>query len=167
MYNATTQWGITNSLNDTINNICWLDGNIWRDVGSGFGAESNAFAIYQNELYIGGGFEYAGDSLVNGIAKWIPGSLGVNEAAIEKLALKITPNPAKDEVELELYFKKETELKVHLSDVNGKEIAEEEFSGNGKIVHKINTSSLVSGVYVFSVYDKQMLLGSSKVVIER
>ncbi|MBL0339513.1 MAG: T9SS type A sorting domain-containing protein [Bacteroidetes bacterium] len=166
LYNATTQWGITNSMNDTINNICWLDGNIWRNVGAGFDAEANAFAIYQNELYIGGGFQYAGDSLVNGIVKWIPGSLGVEESVKENKVLKITPNPAKDEVLLELNLKKQTKLRLQISDINGKKIKEDDFEGNGTIIYKVNITSFVSGVYIFSVYDENELIGSEKVIIK-
>ncbi len=156
-----------NSVGDTIKYLGWYDGVNWNPVPGGLSSSGHVLYEFQNELYVGGGFEYASDSIVNGIAKWIPGSLGVNETSTEKQVLKITPNPAKDEVELEFYLTKETELKLQITDINGKEIKEDEFSGNGKIITKINTSSFKAGVYVFSVYDKQNLLGSSKVVIER
>lgn len=167
LYNASVHNGIVNSLGDTINYLTWFDGIDWKPIPGGLSSTGQVLYEFQNELYVGGYFQYAGDSLVNGIAKWIPGSLGVNESSIEIQVLKITPNPGKDEVVLELYLTKETELKLQITDINSKEIKEEEFSGNGKIIHKINTSWFVSGVYVFSIYDKQKLLGSSKVVIHR
>lgn len=167
LYNTNALGSAINANGDTLKYISWFDGVNWNPLLGGLSSSGLTLLEFQNELYVGGYFQYAGDSIVNGIAKWIPGSLGMNESAIEKPALKITPNPAKDEVELEFYLTKETELKLKITDINGKEIKEDEFSGNGKIITKINTSSCVSGVYVFSVYDGLQLLGSEKVVIER
>jgi len=151
---------------DTIKYLGWFDSVNWNPVPGGLSSSGLTMYEFQNELYVGGAMLYAGDSIVNGIAKWIPGSLGLNESAIEKPSLKITPNPAKDDVEMEFYLTKETALKLLITDINGKEIKEEEFSGNSKIIHKVNTSAFASGVYLFSVYDGLQLLGSGKVVVE-
>jgi len=64
-------------------------------------------------------------------------------------------------------LKKQTKLRLQISDLNGKKVKAEAFSGNGKIAYKVHTSLFASGVYVFSVYEGQQLLGSGKVVIER
>ncbi len=167
LYNATTQYGLVNSLGDTIKNICWLEGNIWRDVGGGLNAEANAFMEFQNELYVGGHFTHAGDSLVNGIAKWVPGSLGVGAVTDERLPVKVIPNPAKDEVILEMNFNKPMELELLVTDSNGKTLHRESISGNGQYMHKVNTTEFLSGLYMFSFYEGNKLLASKKVMIQK
>jgi trimeric autotransporter adhesin len=167
LYNATTQYGIVNALGDTIKNLAWFDGFNWLDVGGGLDAEATVMAVFNNQLYIGGYFTHAGDSLVNGIAKWIPGSLGVEENGEDKFPFKIMPNPAKDEVMIELSLNKPMNLILQVTDSNGKNIFNESFSGNGTVIHKINTSDYHSGIYVFSIYENTKLLGIEKVVIQR
>jgi hypothetical protein len=165
LYNASTQYIAINSLGDTIEYLAWFDGINWRPVPGGVSSTALCLFNYQGELYAGGAFEYAGDSLVNHIAKWIPGSLGIQYPAGEKLALKITPNPAKDEVFLEFVQGKPTVLTLMVTDPGGKTVLSEQFSVNDK--HIVNTSGFVSGVYFFSVYQNDKLVASEKVVISK
>jgi hypothetical protein len=168
LYNLTIASDAVNSNGDTINHFAWFDGVNWNPVPGGeLSSRGNCFTIYQNELYIGGSFQYAGDSLVNGIAKWIPGSLGTGEVPEGKMPMKIMPNPAKDEVVLELNLQKPAKLELQVSNVSGKIILNETLSGNGAVIHKIKTSEFTSGIYMFSVYENNKLIGSEKVVIQK
>jgi hypothetical protein len=167
LYNASTQYYAVNSNGDTIKYIAWFDGFDWQPVPGGLDASGLCLAEFQGELYVGGTFTYAGDSVVNGIAKWIPGSLRIGENSEAKLPMKVMPNPAKDEVIIEMNLKKQMSLKLQVTDANGKTILSEEFSGNGTINYKVNTSEFTSGIYVVSVYEDKRLLGSEKVVIQR
>ncbi|HEX5002640.1 MAG TPA: T9SS type A sorting domain-containing protein [Bacteroidia bacterium] len=167
LYNTSTQYYAVNSNGDTIKYIAWYDGVNWNPVPGGLSSTGNCFAIYQNELYVGGYFQYAGDSLVNGIAKWIPGTLGIHEVKSDKLHMQIVPNPAKEDVMLQLDFKKQMMLNLIITNIEGKKIEEINLSGNGKIIHHLNTSGLKSGVYIFSVNDGNELLSSEKIIISR
>ncbi len=167
LYNASSQSQAVNSFGDTIKYMAWFDGTNWNPVPGGLDATGNGFAIFQNELYVGGHFTHAGDSLVNGIAKWVPGSLGVGAVTDERLPVKVIPNPAKDEVILEMNFNKPMELELLVTDSNGKTLHRESISGNGQYMHKVNTTEFLSGLYMFSFYEGNKLLASKKVMIQK
>lgn len=165
LYNATTQYGLVNSLGDTIKNICWLEGNIWRDVGGGLNAEANVFVEFQNELYIGGHFTYAGDSLVNGIAKWIPGSLGVEENAEDKTLIKIMPNPTKNKISLSFGKPLNERVDVSIYNAKGEMILRKQFSNVQEQVTLDLPVASKSGMYMCKITGKGFEM-SGKFVIE-
>lgn len=166
LYNTSVHDIGINIFGDTIKYLGWFDGVNWRPVPGGLSATGEVLYEFQNNLYVGGYFQYAGDSVVNGIAKWIPGALGISETQTEKTILKVTPNPSKDEVEIELFLANETKIKLRISDMGGKVLKEEEISGKGKINQKVNLSSFSSGIYLFSVVKDGLILTSRKVIIE-
>jgi hypothetical protein len=165
LYNASTQYIAINSLGDTIKYIAWYDGVNWRPILDGLTIPATDFFEYQGELYVGGGFEYTGDSLVNHIAKWIPGSLGAQECTSELPKMRITPNPARDEVIVEIVLNNPVGLQLIVMDSNGKVVLKDELPQNSKYSMLVNTSGWISGVYFFSVNDNKNRLGSEKVVI--
>src|SRR5262249_46353317 len=60
----------------SVNGLAQWDGTSWSDVGSGvtradyYSPQVNALAIYNGDLIVGGTFKMAGDTIVNGIARW-------------------------------------------------------------------------------------------------
>lgn len=55
--------------NQPANSIAYYNGTAWTASGAGIDGAVNAFAVYNGELYVAGCFTYAGDQIVNGIAR--------------------------------------------------------------------------------------------------
>jgi hypothetical protein len=168
LYNGTTQSQAVNSNGDTLKYISWYDGINWNPMSGGLDGTCHTFESFGGDMYIGGTFTHAGDSVVNGIAKWIPGSIGVEEQIeSEKFKMKVMPNPAKDEVKLEMNLKNGTKLKIEIMDVKGKLVFNDMLFVNGTVNYMIDTSKYNSGTYLISIYQDEILIGSEKVLIQR
>jgi Secretion system C-terminal sorting domain len=167
LYNASNQYIAVNSLGDTIEYVAWFDGLNWNPVPGGVSATALRMLPYKNELYFGGAFEFAGDSLVLGIAKWHPGSLNQFEISQNSANIQLTPNPSLGEVlfEVELRNFVPTSLLVQIIDSKGAIVFNENFVAQGLLSKSLNISTLGQGMYTLTVINEKKYLGSKNLII--
>jgi len=81
--------------------------------------------------------------------------VGIEDAIANSIGLKVYPNPASAEVTV-FAGNTDQELVVEISNVIGTQVLRSVApSVNGKIEHKLNTTSLSQGVYLLTVKGKQ------------
>lgn len=78
--------------------------------------------------------------------------LGKEEKKLEKQALKVYPNPAKDEIQLQYHTEVKT-IYFMLNDAFGRIVKEGEMPATGSL--KISIGELENGVYILSIIDQK------------
>lgn len=151
----------------TLRYICNWDGNTWDDAGGGVNAEVFSLCVYQDDLYAGGGFsECGGQNGIYWLAKYHT-PVGVEEFEVQSSKFKVYPNPAKNEITIELteQLPQATKLNLCLYDNLGKEVLCEAIANSQK--QTINTSCLSKGFYLARLFDeKHNSLAVQKIVVE-
>ncbi len=83
--------------------------------------------------------------------------------------IKLSPNPAKDFIELNYELTNQQNIKLKIIDIQGQVIAEEHLGqlDKGRHSHRINTSSFVSGTYFLQVLNKEGQFENKRFVVIR
>lgn len=91
-------------------------------------------------------------------------SVGIEDASLLYQPYSIYPNPAKDELMIDLSSWKDEDLDVYFYTINGAEVAHEQI--NGKTINTIDVSNLIAGTYLVTIVGADgMAKGSKKVVL--
>jgi hypothetical protein len=167
IYNLTTQSGLPNINGDTINYLAWFDGANWNPVPRGLDAGGYEMDIYQGELYVGGVFSHAGDTLVNGISNWIPGSLGIASPTESRFDWKLFPNPTNEYMILELDTEFKGNINLEFNDINGKRALLKEFNADESTQQHFSLSHLANGTYIVNLFQNNRKVDSKTIVISR
>ena len=143
-------------------NIARWDGEKWCGLGSEFNNRIFVAEEFDNDLYLGGGFEYIGQDTFYNIAKWIGGdyadTCGVIisstlESKTRLLKFELFPNPVNNK----LFFLVEHELHDHLFkvliyDIYGQLIlTQQDFNLN----EELDVSNLSSGTYILQLRNQE------------
>ncbi len=133
-----------------------------------------ALEVYNGNLYVGGYFSKVDTTTVNYIACYgnsCPGTpitltlpyTGVYESQKENLKFKVYPNPAKQEINIEVTEPKNKEYMVRIYNPAGIKIMEQQFFRQTKIF----TTGFSKGVYLVQVCEKDgKICHTKKEVIE-
>lgn len=144
--------------------LAYFDGVKWTPV-TGPNESITSLAVYNDELYVGGGFDSVGTKKVNYIAR-LSMPVGVEELDVRNSKFKVYPNPAKNEITIELteQTQQTTKLNLCLFDNLGKEILCEAITNIKQ--QTINTSCISKGIYLAHLFDeKRNSLATQKIVI--
>jgi hypothetical protein len=111
---------------------------------------------------IGGRFtHYQGEPYLN-LIKLIPSTVS-NVDRDFPIKTKIYPNPAKDQITLELSNPRQLRVQaVVISDLSGRTVATFPWQGD---TQTIDTGQLASGVYLLQMRNKETILGVEKLVV--
>lgn len=148
---ATGQDKFVNNSGDSINYIGMFDGNDWQPLGKGLDNAGLALAVYKDELYVGGYFDKAGDSVAHKIARWYMPPVTTNNT--EKTNnIKISPNPFKEKICITNLPPTYTTASV--TDITGREIYSQSLN-TFQTQQEICLDKLQAGVYFFTLTSKQ------------
>ncbi len=150
----------------TLRYICRWDGTTWHSVGTGMYGQAKSMAVYNDELYVGGNIlEFDGDTNLKYLAKWsMP--VGVEEYKVQSSKFKVYPNPAHNELIVELEENIQgKKMQLCVFDNVGKEVLCEAITNTKH--QTINTSSLSKGLYLVRLLDeKHKSIAVQKIVVE-
>jgi hypothetical protein len=93
LFNAAQASGTVNALGDTIDYFAYYDGTNWIPPIRISQAVAFDMEIYNDELYVGGYFDYACDSLVRHIFRYYEPPASVDENSSDIFELFLSPNP--------------------------------------------------------------------------
>jgi len=146
------------------------DGTDWCNVGT-FDNITTSIEVYNNELYIGGGFwTVDGDSVTSKVLKWIGGNntgacghlnTGIEETA-NGFSVSVFPNPASTSVTFQMTGEPVTRT-VILIDNLGREIWRKETNEN-TVEYFIDGTA--PGLYHYRIEDQGTVKFTGKLVIE-
>ena len=152
--------------------IAKWNGYKWCGLGNTFDNAIGCMGVYNNELYIGGGFRTIdGDSSMAYIAKWIGGNYtdtcgfvdysGVSSTNQKQIAINIYPNPTTHE--LHIQTNSTEKLIAQFFDITGKQVKENTSINNSE---NINTQNFSEGIYYLRIIDVNYhLVKIQKVVV--
>ncbi len=131
---------------ETLRNLARWDGTTWHAVGTGMGTVGAlTMAVYNDDLYMGGPFtEVNGDTNIKYLAKWsMP--VGVEEYKVQSSKFKVYPNPAHNELIVELEENiQNKKLQLCVFDNVGKELLRQTIHQKKET---LTISHLAKGIY--------------------
>jgi len=147
--------------------IAKWDGTQWCGLGSYFDNRIYGLAVYQDMLYIGGGFWTIDGDSINSIAKWTGGSYvdtcgiitSINQINDKENNITVYPNPATENITLEIPEGESGQYSLQFLDVTGRLIKEEKNISDK--TYFLNVYSLKKGVYFVK------LIGSKYLYLEK
>jgi len=95
----------------------------------------------------------------------IVGTEEVEQKPNQELKIKITPNPAKNKVNIVFENNNYKELSLQIFNINGKEMFSSQLHSYPQST-EIDISKLVKGVYLVAVRNKGNIVGREKLVVE-
>lgn len=91
-------------------------------------------------------------------------SVGIQDVILAYQPYSIYPNPAKDELIIDLSAWNDESLDMYFYTINGEEVAQEVI--NGQSINSIDVSDLIAGTYLVTIVGSdRMVKGSKKVVL--
>ncbi|MDX2174340.1 MAG: FG-GAP-like repeat-containing protein [Bacteroidota bacterium] len=125
------------------------------------GATTNTIGIVGSltTTYLVTGTSPDGCAVNASITQSVSACLGVDELKIKDYELKIYPNPTNGILNLEV----ENGSRIKLINVLGELVKEEELK---PIKQSIDISNLKNGIYFLQIYDKESLIGKTKIIKE-
>jgi hypothetical protein len=136
-------------------NIVAFDAWHWSILGSYYpnGVQSTVSAAicYNNDLYVGGAFQYAVDTIpVRSIARWTTSTTEIND--VNRSSIELFPNPFNHQLQIK-GTDEYSELIVQ--DVSGRTILDLYLHGEE---NEVNMPDLVPGIYIACIKSKSHLL---------
>lgn len=134
-------------------------------VPSGYPPSINAFAVYDNNLFVGGNFDTAGGIPANFIAQW-NNPLGINSITKDNNEIKLYPNPNNGVFTIQLNsIQSIANSQIEIYNLLGEKIYTETLR-QAQGDNTINLSDQPSGIYLYRITsDKGEAIGSGKVII--
>jgi trimeric autotransporter adhesin len=137
---------------DFPNNIGRFDGLNYQELDSGLLWQGEVFAVFQNELYVGGALGSAsGVPNTLGIARWNDTATAVSNL-MHLASVTIYPNPVRDE--FSIYGSQFNIIKVELYNIVGEMIFKRECNLNAR-EEGVDMSPFASGMYFVRVFTEK------------
>jgi len=154
---------------ETLNFIGRWDGNQWNALGAGTSNTVLSMAVFDNDLYIGGGFNQAGGMTVNYIARWNMGYTTGIPAVKKKETVYLgnsIPNPAKGTVIIPYYLPQGSKGAIKLYGIKGELVKEIRVSRGDKEV-EISLDGFSEGTYLYSIEVNGAVKDSKRMIIAK
>lgn len=154
-------------------NIAKWDGTDWCGLGSSIDNTINTVGVWNDTLFIGGGFKFIDGDTVNYIAKWLNTgvdtcghlNLDVNDYITNDF-VHIYPNPASELIILELDLKDQSTINLEVENTLGQLLINESiYSVSGPFTFQLNISDLPQGVYILKLQNGNQV--TSKKIIKQ
>lgn len=140
------------------------DGSSWNMIGTGITSLVKDAIVYNDELYIFGGFCEERGSRLQYMAKLQTHPIGIVEE-ISRKPFKIYPNPIYDILNIQ-FNKNVNEGHIVLTNVVGKRLHKEVMIASSLQNYSIDVSHYVPGVYFIQVINDETLVHEQKVIIK-
>ncbi len=136
-----------NISSDTLNSLVVYDGHQWKsavDVSGGI----HTLTVIEDTLYAGGCFYRMDGISTNNVAAYYPEPMSSLDSK-ETANIKISPNPAYDQVQLIFSIPPTAPIKIQIHDMTGKLVATEHTPPRSR--HQMDIHSLPSGAYLITI----------------
>ena len=154
------------------NNIATWDGEQWCSLGSEIDNKITTGAIFQDQLYIGGGFESIDNMNIDALARWTGGDymdtcgaiVSIADGVIEKQNIELFPNPTNDKLYISVDGVVQNQFfNLSIYSLFGQQIYSQQ---NFRLNKEIDVSNLSSGTYILQLqYHKGV--STRKFVVQR
>lgn len=144
-------------------NVAVYDGTVWCGLKDTIDNTINSATVYNDTIYIGGGFWKVNSDSIPFIAKLSDNDLysqcvnvvGINETENKTQSqLLVYPNPSTSKLTINLESKNfNNNVWVSIYSSNGQEVYNSEFKSNAQNI-EVNTSNFAEGIYFIKVSDK-------------
>lgn len=138
----------------------------WDYVGSGINNYTQAFCVFNNEMYCGGYFTKATGAYHNYIAHYSI-STGIGESDWNKLPVSVFPNPGNGQLTVQYYADKRVNTSISVSDILGRNVHEERdiYFGPESNSKSVDLSRLPNGIYLVTIITEDGKSGTYKQII--
>ncbi|CAN5204933.1 hypothetical protein BH09BAC5_BH09BAC5_14750 [soil metagenome] len=148
------------------------DGINWCSVGTTFDNILDAGCVYNDTLYVGGGFRKIDNDSTTRIAKWIGGNFvsacgnttGINDVESAQITIQLYPNPASDKITIQ-FDGANTLGEISITDQFAREVRREKLNGEQRL--EISVADLAEGMYFFSLDQNGERESSGKFIVRR
>jgi hypothetical protein len=147
---------------DTV--LARFDGTNWYQV-LGPNNTVTALGVYDSNLYVGGYFDHVLTLPANHIACYgnnCPQGVGINEAQEQPFKVNISPNPAREELNIEAAGEENENYTVKILSITGAKMIEQKFRRQ----IKISTVGLSPGIYQVHISDTRGNRYAAKVILQ-
>ncbi|MFV1885141.1 MAG: T9SS type A sorting domain-containing protein [Balneola sp.] len=182
-FNKENQKGVViigGNNNTELNGIAlWDKTDSWTNVGSGFSTFTNStfnvYSIkrYNDELYIGGYFDFAGEIISNNIALWNESKVSISTEETEVLPKVFTlhqnyPNPFNPSTNISFELTESGPVKLTIYNLLGQEISTlvNERLNAGSYDFTFDASGLASGIYLYRIQSNSMVLTKKMMLLK-
>ena len=145
------------------------DGIQWDSLSSGYGVNGQVFAltVFQNNLYVGGQFDSAGDISANSIARWTSpdSTTGIKQLTTSNNLLTISPNPFSQQTTLQFSQPTSANAQLTLFDLTGREVGNYFIASDTKNL-TIKRNNLPAGMYFYRLACNSAPIITGKIVAE-
>lgn len=118
------------------------------------GADDDKFGFMTTDTFMEGQYTFG----------YKTNSVGINGPTTHDLTYRIYPNPAKDELMIDLGQWDDQPHQLAFFTINGSKVAEQVI--NGKIINKVDVSALIAGTYIMTITANDgMVKGSKKIML--